>query len=126
VDGAGGTNLADGLLRIADQIEEDLDQLVGVTNNRRQTRGRLEVDLNGITAQRMLVELEGAIEDGVEIQSFLLRGGGTRKFEEVLNDAGSATGLAMGHFQLAFGVIVNASAITQEFAGTQNGGERIV
>src|SRR5215468_7618723 len=32
----------------------------------------------------------------------------------------------MGHFQLAFGIVVNALAVAKEFAGAENRGERIV
>jgi hypothetical protein len=126
VDVAGGMGFADGLLGVADEIQENLNELVGVANGGRQARGGVKLDLNLVTAERMFVELESAIDDGVEIEGFFLRRGRARKFKQVLHDAGGATGLAMGHLELAARVVVDAGAIAEKFAGAKNGGERIV
>ena len=75
LDATGGTDLTDGLLGIADQIKKNLNQLIGIADRGRKSGKRMEIDLNGVAAKRMLVKLKGAIDDGIEVESFFLRRG---------------------------------------------------
>src|SRR5271157_2879298 len=126
LDAAGLAKFPNGLFRIADEIEEDLNELVGVTGDGRKTGERTEVDFDVVAAQGMLVQLEGAVDDVVEVEHPLLRRSGAREFQKVLHDAGGAACLTVSHFELALGAIVDALAIAKQFANAENGGERIV
>src|SRR5262249_30279612 len=64
---------SNGLFGIADEVEEDLHELIGVADHRRQAGLRLKFDSNVVTAQRMLVQLEGALNEAVYVRRFLLR-----------------------------------------------------
>src|SRR5258707_14904551 len=90
------TNFADGLLGVADEIQENLNQLIGVSDDRGQIGLRLKIDLNVVTAKRMILQLEGALDEGVDVHRPLLRRGRPGKFEQVLNDARGAACLSMG------------------------------
>src|ERR1700722_954832 len=74
----------------------------------------------------MVVQLKGALDQVADTERLLLRGCGTREFEEILHDARRAAGLAMRQIELALGGIVEAFALAQEFRYSQNGGEGIV
>src|SRR6267142_2196006 len=126
LDTPAGSRFADGLFGIADKVQENLDELVGVADDGRQARDGVELDLDIVAAERMILELKCAVNDHVEIQYFFLWRGWPRKFEKVLDDAGSAAGLAVGHFQLALGIVVHALTLAEKFACPKNGGERIV
>src|SRR5271169_4539269 len=76
--------------------------------------------------QGMFVELQGAFDNGIEVQRLLLRRGGTGEFEEVLNDASGAASLTMRHFELALGAFINARAVAQQLADSENSGKGIV
>ena len=119
-------NFTNGLFGIADKIEEDLNELVGVASDGRKTWERAEVDFDAVAAKGMLVQLEGAVDNVVEVEHLLLWGSGAREFQEVLHDAGGAAGLTVSHFELALGALVDALAIAQQFANAENGGERII
>ena len=108
------------------RFRENLDELVGVADDEGEAGDGLKFDFDVVAAQGVFVELERALDDHVHIEGFFLGRGGARKFQKILDDAGGAAGLAMGHFQLAARVFVNALAIAEEFAGAENGGEGIV
>jgi hypothetical protein len=126
LDATGGADFANGLLGIGNQIEEDLNELVGVANEGGHALTLAEVNFDGVALEGVLVELEGAVHDGVEIERFLLRGGGPGEFEQVLDNAGSAASLAVSHVKLALGVLIGAGTIAEKFAGAEDGGEGIV
>src|SRR5208282_1471562 len=126
LDAAGLANFPNGLFRIADEIEEDLNELVGVTGDGRKTGERTEVDFNAVATEGMLVQLKGAVDDVVEVEHFLLGRSGAREFQKILHDAGGAAGLTVGHFELALGAIVDALAIAKQFANAEDGSERII
>src|SRR3974377_1995419 len=76
LDAAGGAHLANRLRGVADEVEKHLDALVGVADEGGEPRGLAKVDFDGIALQGMLVEVESALDDGVEGKGFFLRGGG--------------------------------------------------
>ena len=57
-------DFADGVLGVADEIEEDLDELVGVADDGIEASLRLEFDGDVVAAERMFVELERALDEG--------------------------------------------------------------
>ncbi len=67
LDVTAGANLSDGLFGVADQVEENLDQLVGIANNNGKIRNRKEIGLHTVAAQGMLVQLQGPLNDAVEV-----------------------------------------------------------
>src|SRR5579859_352071 len=97
------TDLSNGLLGVGDKIEEDLNELIGVAHNAGQVRLRTEVNLDVVSAERMLVQLQSAVDDAVEIDGLLLGRGRPGEFEKILNDACGAASLAMSQFELALG-----------------------
>src|SRR5579862_4599372 len=72
LDAAGGPRFADGLLGIADEIEEDLNELIGVADDRGQTGDRLEFHFDIVATEGMILELQSAVDDDVEVQSLFL------------------------------------------------------
>src|ERR1700676_849636 len=102
LDAARFTDFADGLLGVGDQIEKDLNELVGVGNDSWKIGLRTEIHFDVISAERVFMQLEGAVYDAIEIDRFFLRRGRPGKLEKILNDASGAACLAMGQFELAF------------------------
>ena len=113
LNAAGFADFANGVLGIADEIEEDLDELIGVADDGIGARLRLEFDADVVAAQRMFVELERALDEVADVERFFLWRGGAREFEQVLDDASGAAGLAMGEVELALGGFVDACAFAQ-------------
>src|SRR2546425_41357 len=126
LDAAGIAHLPDGVLRVADEIEKDLDELIGVAQHGGKARVPAEVNRNVVPAKRMLLELQGSIDDGVEIQRLLLRRRRPRKFQQVLHDPRGAPGLAMRQLELPLRGLVCPSAFAKQFRDTEHGSERII
>src|SRR5271170_8108763 len=51
----GIADFPDSMFRVADQIEQDLDELIGIADDRLQTRLRLELHLDAVAAERVFV-----------------------------------------------------------------------
>src|SRR5580692_102816 len=126
LDAAGLADFANGLLGVGDEVEKNLDELVGVGDDAGKIGLRAEIDFDIISAKRVLVELERAIDDTVEIDGFFLGRSGAGKFEKVLNDARSATGLTMGDLELAFGGFGIRLTFAEQFRDAENRSEGIV
>src|SRR6266849_6563875 len=108
------TNFANGVLSITDQIQENLDQLVGVADNRRQIGLRLKIHMNIVAPQRMILQLKRPLDQRIDVKRLFLRSSRPRELQQVLNDARGATGLAMRKLELALGIFLDAFAIPQE------------
>ena len=72
LDAAGFADFADGVLGIANEIEEDLNELIGIADHHGQGRERLEVDFDIVAAEGVLVQLKGAIDEAVDVEGFFL------------------------------------------------------
>src|SRR6202011_2589869 len=72
VNVAGIANFADGLFGVSNQIEQNLDQLVAVTHDRRQTRLRLKMDFDLVAPKGVLLQLEGALDEHIDVQRLFL------------------------------------------------------
>jgi hypothetical protein len=59
------------VLGVADQIQENLDQLIGVADYGRQIGLWLKIHLNIVTAKRMILQLEGKTDHGVDAAHLL-------------------------------------------------------
>src|SRR5262249_19068529 len=57
LDAAGFADFTNGLLRIGDEVEQDLNELVGVANHGGQIGARSEIDGHAVPAQGMLMKL---------------------------------------------------------------------
>src|SRR5690349_4165969 len=129
LEAAGLADFADGLLGVGDEIQEDLDELVGVTQDAGKTSVGEKVHFDVVAAQGVFVKLERALDEIVDVEKLLLRRTGTREFEQVLHDARGAAGLAMGEIELAhegFVLASLASALAKKFGDAEDGGERVV
>lgn len=113
LNAAGFADFADGLLGIGDEIEKDLDELVGIANDAGEIGLRTEIDFDAVAAEGVFVKLERALDDAIEIDGFFLGRGRAGEFEKILNDASGAAGLAMGEFELALGGLRVALAFAQ-------------
>src|SRR6185437_3648812 len=107
------TDLTNGLLGVGDEIEKDLNELIGVANDARQVRLRTEIKLDVVSAERMLVQLQSPFDDAVEINGLLLGRGRPGEFEKILNDTRGAASLAMSQFELALGGLILIGAFAQ-------------
>src|SRR6266446_4530934 len=126
LDAAGVADLADGLFRIGDKIQEDLDELIGVADDAGKAGLRTEFHLDVVAAERMLVQLQSALDEAVDVERFLVRGRGARELEEILDDARGAARLPMGEFQLSLGRVIGAFPLSEKLGDAEDSGERIV
>src|SRR5690242_4449856 len=107
-------------------MQKHLNELVGVADHRRQIGLRREIDLNVVAAQRVLLQLQSALDNGVDIERLAQRRGGARKFQEILHDARGAASLAMRQIELALGIFVAVVGVAQKFGDAKNRGQRII
>src|SRR5215472_2739837 len=126
LEAAGLANFADGLFRVGDQVEKNLDKLVSVAEDAGQVGIRAEIDIDIVAAQRVLVQLKGALDQIVDVEKLLLGRSGTRELQKVLDDACGAAGLAMGEIELALEGLIGRRALAQEFGDPQDGRERVI
>ena len=119
-------DFADGLLGVGDKIQKDLNELIGVANNARQFRLGTEINFDAVAAERVFVQLEGAIDNAIEIDGFFLWRSGPGKLEKILDDASGAAGLTVSQFELALGGFGIRLAFAQQFSDAENGSEGIV
>src|SRR3989442_3034891 len=101
LDAAGVADFLDGLLGVGDKIQKNLDKLVGVADHAGKIRLRAEIHGDVVAAKRMFVQLEGSLEEAIDVERSFLRRSGARKFEKILDDARGAPRLAVGKIQLA-------------------------
>ena len=71
-------HFANGMLGVTDQIQENLNQLVRIADNRRQIGLRLKIHMNIVAAQRMILKLKGALDQRVDVERLFLRSSGPR------------------------------------------------
>src|SRR5215472_3570483 len=81
LEAAGLANFADGLFSVGDQVEKNLDKLVGVADDTGQAGIRPEIDADIVAAQRVLVQLKGALDQIVDVDKLLLGTSGTRELK---------------------------------------------
>ena len=122
----GIANFTDGLFGVGNEIQQNLDQLVAVTHDRGQAGLRLKMDFDLIATKRVFLQLEGALDEHIDVQRFLLRRSRAGKFQQILDNARGAAGLAMGQFQLALHRFVGAGALAKQLGNAKDGSERIV
>src|SRR5580704_936252 len=111
---------------IADQVIEDLEQLIGVAANGRQDAAIFEFDADVLFAQVQVTQLNRAGEYGVEIQQLLfgrhLAGEAEQVGDEFLGAASLFANFLAERVRAAFGRILKG----QEVGITEDGGERII
>ncbi len=122
----GVANFTNSLFGVSNEIQQYLDQLVAVPHDCRQTGLRLKMNLDLIAPQRMLLQLESALDEHIDIQRLFLRRSRPGKFQQILHDARCAPGLAMSQFQLALHSLIGAGAFAKQLGNAKNGGKRIV
>src|SRR5580692_1134689 len=77
LDAAGLADFANGLFGVGDEIQENLNKLIGVADDGRKSGERMEIGFDIVAAKRMFMELQSAIDDGVEIERLFLGRSGT-------------------------------------------------
>ena len=77
LDAAGVADFADGLLGVGDQVQKHLNELVGVPDDAGKIGFWMEIHLDIVAAQRVFLQLKGALEEVVEIEGLFLRRSGT-------------------------------------------------
>ena len=101
----------DGLLCVGDDVEENLREQAGIGFDRGQRTGIVELDGDGLLAQRRVLLLENTLNDFINANPGAAHDSGTRKSEQVLNDGGGAASLLQNDFNLAArGVVRRAFA----------------
>src|SRR5260370_35903769 len=83
----GFANFANGVLGIADEVKENLNQLIGVADNHGQIGLRLKIHVNIVAAKRMILQLKGALDKVVDVDGPFLPRGRPGKLQQVLTDA---------------------------------------
>src|SRR5689334_4051109 len=118
-------DLPDRLLRVDDQVQEHLHQLVRVAHHVRQRWLRDEVHRDIVQPQRVLVQLQAPLHHVAHIQRSFPRSRWTRKEQQVLHHLGRASCLLLQQFEPARDGGVRCGAL-QQFHCSQDRGERIV
>src|SRR5438552_15691107 len=77
LDSAVVTNFADGLLGVGNKVQKDLNKLVGIPDDAGKIGLGMKIHLDIVAAQRMLLQLESAIEKVIKVQGLFLRRSGT-------------------------------------------------
>ena len=126
VDMTGIANFTDGLFGVGNEIQQNLDQLVAVPHDRGQAGLRLKMDFDLIAPQGMFLQLEGALNEHIDVQRFFLRRSRAGKFQQILDNSRGAAGLPMSQFQLALHSFVGAGAFAKQFGDAKDGGEGII
>jgi len=75
LNAAGVADFADRLLRIGDQIQKNLDELVRVADDGGKSGLGMKIDFDAVAAERVLMQLESSLEEAIDVQRFFLRGG---------------------------------------------------
>src|SRR4029077_10867784 len=94
-------HFVNGLLGVRNKIKEELNELIGIADDRRKISAWCEVHFHLSAAQRVLVQLQSAFDNRAEVDSLLLRRGRAGKFQKILHDASRATLLPVGQVELA-------------------------
>src|SRR5437899_355230 len=68
-------NFADGLFSIGDQVQKNLNQLVGVANNAGKIRLAVKFHFDIVVSQGVFLQLKSAFEKVVEVERPFLRRG---------------------------------------------------
>ena len=71
----GFAHFLDGVFRVGHQVEKDLDELIRVAHHRGQRRIGMKLHGDIAAAERVLVELQGALDERAHRQEFFLRRG---------------------------------------------------
>src|SRR5438105_684040 len=74
---AGVADFANGLLGVGDEVQEHLNELVGVTNDSRKSGIRAKVHFDVVPAQGVFMQLERALDKIVGVEKLLERRRGT-------------------------------------------------
>src|ERR1700730_2390804 len=77
LNAAGLANFADSVFSVTNEVEEDLNELIGVADNRRKIGLTLKIYLDVIAAEGMLVQLQRAFDESVDVDGLFLRRRGT-------------------------------------------------
>src|SRR5260370_12206696 len=126
LDAAGVADFLDGLLGVGDKIQKNLDKLVGVADHAGKIRLRAEIHGDVVAAKRVFVQLEGSLEEAIDVERSFLRRSRAREFEEILDDTRGAPRLAVGKIQLALAGVIGSVAFAEKFGNTEDRRERIV
>src|SRR5437899_317164 len=126
LDAAGVADFLDGLLGVGDKIQKNLDKLVGVADHAGKIRLRAEIHGDVVAAKRMFVQLEGSLEEAIDVERSFLGRSRAREFEKILDDARGAPGLPVRKIQLALAGVIGSLAFAEKFGNTEDRRERIV
>jgi hypothetical protein len=100
---AGWTScLANRIVRVVDDVEKDLLQLVRIANDLGEIAMKVLHNLDAVTGKVVGAQLNGAAQDRVELQGAALRWHLTRETEKVLNDLLGTLGLLQDDVQVIF------------------------
>jgi hypothetical protein len=126
LDAARLADFANGLFGVGDQIQKNLNELIGVADNTRETGLRAKIHFDAVAAQRMFVELEGTLDESIDVERFFLRRSRAREFQQVLDNARGTPGLAVRELKLALGGVIGSFALAEKVGYAKDSGERIV
>ena len=114
--------LANRLLRIQNQIQKDLHQLMWIAQGVTAVLLSQKVDGDVVLAQRIGVQVQGPLHHFRQIDACLARRGRARKIGEILHDFRRSTGLLLQHGELLARGFVGL-AVLQQLADAQDAGQ---
>ena len=111
---------------IVDQIEEDLEELVGVATHGGESAGIFDFDADFFVAQVELAELDGAGDDGAQVEKLFFGGDLAREAEQVGDEDFGAAGLVADFFAKAAGAFGCAGIGLDQIGVAEDRGEGII
>ena len=126
LNASGPPGVADGVVSIVQDVEKHLLELVGISDDRGQGLVEMFDHLNAVTDEVVRTQVDGALQDGVELKREALRRHLAGKAEQVLHDLLGALRFLENHSQIAAGAFGDLGVGQQEVGESEDGGEGIV
>ncbi len=115
-----------GVEGVADDIEENLHELVSVATNAGENGLELKLDARGCGAQVESAKLDGVIHDGVEIEKGAFGGHLARKTEQVPYQGFGAARLVADFCCGGARFVRDRGIVGEQIGKAEDGGERII
>jgi len=126
LDARGATDLAHRVVGVVQDVEEDLLELVGVTDDIGQVFIEMLDDFDSVAVEIVGAELDGPAQDQIQLQGVSLRRHLPRETQQVLNDLLGALGLLENHPQIFAGTFREVGIFEEQVGESQDRGEGIV
>src|ERR1039458_2981488 len=126
LNASGASGFTDSVVSVIQDIEKHLLQLVRISDDLGQGLVEPFDHLNAVTDEVVGAQVDGALQDGVDLHGLALRRHLAGKAEQVLHDLLGALGFLQNDAQIAARAFGEFGVFHQEVGKSEDGGERIV